>query len=188
MHTPSRWVAAVAFAACVSGNPLSAQHLSVQSAELLLKSKDGGPNRRGEIVPPADSAFLLVRIDVVKVDSVPQTVDLFRARARNAAGEVFGLLGIFPANVDANVITAFVRPVAIGGNAIERTDHANSFGDDADFELTNQGADSLRSAKLSIKKPPTGFSLFFVVPRQAGTFTIVGLTRAPLRTSPLSLP
>ncbi len=169
--------------------PACAQEPRVKAARLIRSVKDGRPNKFGNMTPPSGSVLLMTYFEVTKADSLPLVLDLYNVQAIDAAGHKYPVLGILPANIESETLNIAFRPVSMGGSGMsEVTESAHSGGDDSDFALKNYGPESERSAKMTIKKLPSGFSLFFVVPEKAGAYQVQGVAAKPVSTGSLSLP
>jgi hypothetical protein len=169
--------------------PACAQQPSVKVARLIRAVKDGRPNKFGNMTPPSGSVLLMAYFEVTKADALPVVLDLYNVAAIDAAGQKYPVLGILPANIESETLTIAFRPVSMGGSGMsEVTESAHSGGDDSDFELKNYGPEAERSARMTLKKLPGGFSLFFVVPEKAGAYQIQGVAGKALSTGNLALP
>ena len=145
----------------------------------------------GPVSPPAESVFLWVRLEIATAVKLPMDIELLKAEAADTSGQSFKIIGLSPYN-DAEPVVRFIwEPVSRGGSQVsDVTDLVTTHGagDFPSFELNKRGPIEKQSAKLTIKKTPAIFSLFFVVPAKAGLFQVKGLSPTPLTTGRLVLP
>jgi len=139
------------------------------------------------MTPPSGSVFLVVWVEIIKADSLPVVLQLYNAQAKDSTA-TYPVFGILDANIDSDTVTVAFRPVGTGGGVSDVTDSASSSGDDSDFQLKNYGPEAERSAKMTLKKVPNSFSLFFVVPAKAASFEVLNVAARPLSTGKLALP
>jgi hypothetical protein len=175
----------IALPFCVS---CSAQDLSIKSATLHRSIKDGRPMKYGSMTPPEGSLILSVYVGVTKAERLPLVLELYGVTSKGPTGQTASLFGVAPFDFEAAQVTVALRPVGSGSGLSEVTDSATSGGEDSDFEFKNYGPEEQRSAKLTVKKLPCGFNLFFVVPEKAGKFEIHGLLPKPISTPKLDVP
>ncbi len=170
----------------VAWGQLAGGDVQVRSARLLPSAQSARANA-APLQPPVGSAFLWVVIEVAKGDTVPVVLELGGVNASDGAEKRYQAFGYSP--LESPVISTSFRPIGVGarGEAWLET-YAKSSADGYEFQLNNDVGRGQVSAKLTLKKPPAHFSLFFVVPATTSPsyLRISGLAAADLRISGVS--
>lgn len=133
----------------------------------------------GPLSLPPESLFLSIRLEVPGGNSLPMDLRLLGVEASDPSNQRFKVIGLSEYDEQDSVVRVIWEPISSrDGKRISVTDFVIS--DDLNIEKKN--------VRLTLKKTPITFSLFFVVPAKVGPFQIHGLTAKPLTTGRLALP
>ena len=120
----------------------------------------------------------------------PPVLDVYNVIVKDAAGKAYPVFGILSSPVETPIVGNAFRPVGTGGPGGQAwvETFGNSSGDGFEFRLNNPVGSRDASARLTLKKLPAKFSLFFVVPAAAAAYTLSGLVPSDLSTGELGPP
>lgn len=124
------------------------------------------------ITAPKESVFLWLRIEVPKDASLPMVLELSNVSASLGETGRYKVVGLTPLP-DSNPpeVLFMLEPIPQQGGSSVTTMTMSYEGTDLSFRFNSFA----ETAKLSVKKVPTKFLLYFLVPAQEGTFQILGL-------------
>jgi Spy/CpxP family protein refolding chaperone len=155
--------------------------LRVKLARLLPIVRSSN-NNAGLISPPTGSSFLWIQLELPQTETTPIVLDVYGTAVEDASGRTFPVFGILPSSAETAIVGTAFRPVGSNASQAWLTAYSTSSGPDVDFALNAPVGSSNGSAKLTIKKVPAQFSLFFVVPSTGGSYKIIGLGGKELTT------